>query len=153
MRVQDLAVVVLLMLIPLLAPSPDSAQSGGFARIAQALGAYDLQAWACVCARAWLPASQHVLRWTCLLQRGGHVCRKRVAQQACITCVCKSVSVLGALRGGRATRPCTPFLSTRLHRHMLPQCVQLVVVCASFLACMLRGGSAAGGFGGGGAFE
>ncbi|KAG2422408.1 hypothetical protein HXX76_016053 [Chlamydomonas incerta] len=34
---QDLAVVVLLMLIPLLAPSPDGS-SGGFARIAQALG-------------------------------------------------------------------------------------------------------------------
>ena len=31
---QDLAVVVLLMLIPLLAPSPDGS-SGGFARIAQ----------------------------------------------------------------------------------------------------------------------
>jgi hypothetical protein len=41
---QDLAVVVLLMLIPLLAPSPDGS-SGGMAKIAQALGARRTAAW------------------------------------------------------------------------------------------------------------
>jgi hypothetical protein len=35
---QDLAVVVLLMLIPLLAPSPDGSQSGGMAKIAKVRG-------------------------------------------------------------------------------------------------------------------
>jgi monovalent cation:proton antiporter-2 (CPA2) family protein len=44
---QDLAVVVLLMLIPLLAPDPTSGSSGGAAKIAQALGIAAVKA--CVC--------------------------------------------------------------------------------------------------------
>ncbi|KAG1670685.1 hypothetical protein FOA52_010960 [Chlamydomonas sp. UWO 241] len=44
---QDLAVVVLLMLIPLLAPSPDGA-SGGMAKIAQALGYAAIKAVLCI---------------------------------------------------------------------------------------------------------
>ena len=40
--------VVLLMLIPLLAPSPDGAQSGGIAKIAQALGLAAIKACACI---------------------------------------------------------------------------------------------------------
>ncbi len=36
--VQDLAVVVLLMLIPLLAPAENGAQAAGFSKIAKALG-------------------------------------------------------------------------------------------------------------------
>lgn len=35
---QDLAVVVLLMLIPLLAPAENGAQAAGFSKIAKALG-------------------------------------------------------------------------------------------------------------------
>ncbi|PSC73360.1 K(+) efflux antiporter chloroplastic-like [Micractinium conductrix] len=41
---QDLAVVVLLMLIPLLAPSPDGAAAGGIATIAKAIGAAAVKA-------------------------------------------------------------------------------------------------------------
>lgn len=44
---QDLAVVLLLMLIPLLAPSPDG-NSGGMAKIAQALGAAAVKAVVCI---------------------------------------------------------------------------------------------------------
>ena len=44
---QDLAVVVLLMLIPLLAPSPDGS-SGGLAKIAQALGTAAVKAVLCI---------------------------------------------------------------------------------------------------------
>jgi len=44
---QDLAVVVLLMLIPLLAPSPDGA-TGGMAKIAQALGTAAVKAVVCI---------------------------------------------------------------------------------------------------------
>jgi len=56
---QDLAVVVLLMLIPLLAPSPDGSQSGGLAKIAQALGVAAIKACVCIvgiitCGRALL---------------------------------------------------------------------------------------------------
>ncbi len=40
---QDLAVVVLLMLIPLLAPSPDGSHSGGLAKIAQVSCRYPVQ--------------------------------------------------------------------------------------------------------------
>lgn len=46
---QDLAVVVLLMLIPLLAPDPTSGSSGGAARIAQALGLAAVKAILCIC--------------------------------------------------------------------------------------------------------
>ncbi|KAG1672722.1 hypothetical protein FOA52_005200 [Chlamydomonas sp. UWO 241] len=46
---QDLAVVVLLMLIPLLAPSPDGA-SGGMAKIASALGYAAIKAVVCIVA-------------------------------------------------------------------------------------------------------
>ena len=52
---QDLAVVVLLMLIPLLAPSPDGSQSGGLAKIAQALGecvSVCVFVFVCVCVHA-----------------------------------------------------------------------------------------------------
>lgn len=38
MHMQDLAVVVLLMLIPLLAPAENGAQAAGFSKIARALG-------------------------------------------------------------------------------------------------------------------
>jgi hypothetical protein len=38
MHLQDLAVVVLLMLIPLLAPAENGAQAAGFSKIAKALG-------------------------------------------------------------------------------------------------------------------
>ena len=41
---QDLAVVVLLMLIPLLAPSPDGAAAGGIAVIAKAIGSAAVKA-------------------------------------------------------------------------------------------------------------
>ncbi len=45
---QDLAVVVLLMLIPLLAPDPSGASSGGMAKIAQALGLAAVKAVLCI---------------------------------------------------------------------------------------------------------
>ncbi len=45
---QDLAVVVLLMLIPLLAPNPDGTASGGLAQIAQALGTAAVKAVICI---------------------------------------------------------------------------------------------------------
>lgn len=44
---QDLAVVVLLMLIPLLAPSPDGS-SGGFAKIAQVGAAWRVALGSCL---------------------------------------------------------------------------------------------------------
>ena len=44
LHTQDLAVVVLLMLIPLLAPSPDP-NSGGMAAIATALGTAAVKVW------------------------------------------------------------------------------------------------------------
>jgi hypothetical protein len=48
-RRQDLAVVVLLMLIPLLAPDPVTGSSGGAAKIAQALGLAAVKAVVCIC--------------------------------------------------------------------------------------------------------
>lgn len=45
---QDLAVVVLLMLIPLLAPSPEGASSAGLSRIAKAIGFASIKAVVCM---------------------------------------------------------------------------------------------------------
>ena len=47
MPLQDLAVVVLLMLIPLLAPAENGAQAAGFSKIAKALGVAAVKVWHC----------------------------------------------------------------------------------------------------------